>query len=818
MIVRFLLLIVFLFLSQPGTGAGREQDKTSSAANGQVMDTRATDTGPTSPEIPLDSINERLAGLPKKLIDLDLELTAVMPGAKIRKQLDEITDKLDELTWQVTIEKTDPALNYQRLAATVFRVNHTRTTLARMREQVQNVLALLAGERQDWSEEQSRIAAWEKRAEKDPGLRMVLDSKKEWLATCKQALGKINGHLQDVLALSHRIDQLDLRAYRLDRDLDRLALDLKNVKIQQTSPSLLSSRFFQPLSTEDLFQKIRHNAAKGFRAQLDFFLGHLKAVLSAMFSLVLLSLAISASRPMVSPASSWHGFSSRPLATSLVLLLSLYILHTLFVPARGLPAEVADMIYIVIILALLRLSKILVRRWWYRHFLIPLALILISSFLLQIIDFPSALRHLYIFLVCLIGLTANAGYLLRHGSRLVSWHKWSLGGTSLLCLVIVGAELTGFSSIALYLFRSFLYNILAGMVFWILYLLSAGLLDLVLSRLPVRFLQRNRPVIIGHCRLPLRFFFLFLFGMFSLVVWQVHPTLMEAISSITSLELRLGGLILTPGYLIRIIAVVWLSLMTSKMLQALLLQEVLPRYGAEIGVQLSITRLVHYAVLVIGFLILLRILGLELTKLAILGGALGVGIGFGLQAIVNNFASGLILLFERPLKVGDMIEVGEEMGEVKRLGLRATVVRTFDNAEIVIPNSDLITGPVTNWTLANRSARVKVPVGVAYGTDIAQVLRILLDCAKNNPLVLSTPPPKALFLAFGPSSLDFELRVWISEFTDRREALSTLNQEIAAEFASAGIEIPFPQSDLHLRSLDPSIAGILSDQGRNDAK
>jgi len=233
---------------------------------------------------------------------------------------------------------------------------------------------------------------------------------------------------------------------------------------------------------------------------------------------------------------------------------------------------------------------------------------------------------------------------------------------------------------------------------------------------------------------------------------------------------------------------------------------VLPRYGAEKGVQLSITRLAHYAILTIGFLIMLNVLGFQLNQLAILGGALGVGIGFGLQAIVNNFASGLILLFERPLKVGDTIQIGSEFGEVKNLGLRATIIQTFDNAEIVVPNSDLITGQVTNWTLAERRVRVRVPVGVAYGTDVTKVLEILVACAKANPTVLGTPKPMAVFLAFGSSSLDFELRVWISEYLEKIQVLSDLNQDIENEFAINNIEIPFPQTDLHLRSVDEAAA------------
>ncbi|PIE60284.1 MAG: mechanosensitive ion channel protein MscS, partial [Desulfobulbus propionicus] len=236
---------------------------------------------------------------------------------------------------------------------------------------------------------------------------------------------------------------------------------------------------------------------------------------------------------------------------------------------------------------------------------------------------------------------------------------------------------------------------------------------------------------------------------------------------------------------------------------AILLQEVLPRYYVEKGTRISITRLVHYTVVTVGFLITLKVLGFDLKQITILGGALGIGIGFGLQAIVTNFASGLILLFERPIKVGDTIQVGTDLGEVKNLGLRATIIQTFDNAEIVVPNSDLITGQVTNWTLAERRVRVKVSVGVAYGSDVAKVLEILKSCASEHPLVLSTPAPTAVLLNFGASSLDFQLRCWIPEFLQKIKVLSELNQAIEEEFSANGIEIPFQQTDLHIKSVSP---------------
>jgi small-conductance mechanosensitive channel len=290
------------------------------------------------------------------------------------------------------------------------------------------------------------------------------------------------------------------------------------------------------------------------------------------------------------------------------------------------------------------------------------------------------------------------------------------------------------------------------------------------------------------------------------VVLGFFSTVKEAFVGIFNLGFKVSSLHISPGFFLTVIFVIYGALLTSKAIQALLLKKILPHYGAEKGVQLSITRLVHYGILTIGFLIMLRFLGFELNQLTLLGGALGVGIGFGLQAIVNNFASGLILLFERPIKVGDTIQIGTEIGEVKHLGLRATIIQTFDNAEIVVPNSDLITGQVTNWTLGERKVRIRVPVGVAYGTDVAKVLKILLACAEANPMVLDTPKPVSFFLAFGASSLDFELRVWIPEFLNKTQVLSDLNQDIENEFALNNIEIPFPQTDLHLRSVDEGAA------------
>jgi small-conductance mechanosensitive channel len=198
-------------------------------------------------------------------------------------------------------------------------------------------------------------------------------------------------------------------------------------------------------------------------------------------------------------------------------------------------------------------------------------------------------------------------------------------------------------------------------------------------------------------------------------------------------------------------------------------------------------------------------LGFEFTKLTIVLSALGVGIGFGLQAVVNNFVSGLILLFERPVRVGDYIEIGGNWAEIQKIGLRATTVQTFDQADVIIPNADLITNQVTNWTLSNRRVRLIIQVGVAYGSDVALVMETLMACAKTSSNVAKTPEPQVLFLNFGESSLDFELRVWVLDAEERMKVKSELHQEIDRSFREANIEIAFPQRDLRLRSVDESV-------------
>ncbi|MGB5486295.1 MAG: mechanosensitive ion channel domain-containing protein, partial [Lysobacterales bacterium] len=231
-----------------------------------------------------------------------------------------------------------------------------------------------------------------------------------------------------------------------------------------------------------------------------------------------------------------------------------------------------------------------------------------------------------------------------------------------------------------------------------------------------------------------------------LMIWGVYNSLGAATKGLLALGVNLGSQRISVGLLITSAGILYGSFLASWIIQKLLMDDILAKRRVETGVRVSIAKLVHYVLIFVGFVLALLALGFEFTKLTIILSALGVGIGFGLQGVVNNFDSGLILLFERPVRVGDYIEIGGNWAEIQKIGLRATIVQTFDQADVIIPNADLITNQVTNWTLSNRRVRLIIPVGVAYGSDVALVMETLMACAETSSNVAKTPAPQVLFL------------------------------------------------------------------------
>ncbi len=264
----------------------------------------------------------------------------------------------------------------------------------------------------------------------------------------------------------------------------------------------------------------------------------------------------------------------------------------------------------------------------------------------------------------------------------------------------------------------------------------------------------------------------------------------------------LAGSTFTLWMLVYLVFFSVLLVFAASRINRIVAYRILANSRIDLGVRIAIGSIVKYALLTIGFVIILQTAGIDLSSITILFGALGVGIGFGLQNITNNFVSGLIILFERPIKVGDRIEVSGIAGDVVDISMRATTIVTNDNISIIVPNSEFISSTVINWSHTDRNVRFNFPVGVSYREDPLKIRDLLLDIALDHPGILKEPRPDVLFTEYGDSALMFNLRVWTSEYVNRPGVLkSQLYYEISRRFREAGVEIPFPQRDIHIKEM-----------------
>ena len=252
----------------------------------------------------------------------------------------------------------------------------------------------------------------------------------------------------------------------------------------------------------------------------------------------------------------------------------------------------------------------------------------------------------------------------------------------------------------------------------------------------------------------------------------------------------------------------------AKRLSHSLKLRLLERLVVDVGSRESIATVIKYGLTAFGVLITLPLLGIDFSSLALVAGAVGLGIGIGLQNLINNFISGIVMLFERPVQVGDFVEVDGLLGTIEYINLRATVVRTLDSINVIVPNSRFMESNVVSWSYRDSRCRLHIPVGVAYGSDTEAIKAALLKVATENPRVLKSPAPQVLFQGFGDSSLNFELLAWTMRPADQPVLISDLNFAIEAEFRQQGIEIPFPQRDLHVRTAT-ALENILSPQSQN---
>ena len=296
--------------------------------------------------------------------------------------------------------------------------------------------------------------------------------------------------------------------------------------------------------------------------------------------------------------------------------------------------------------------------------------------------------------------------------------------------------------------------------------------------------------------------------------FRVLRPLLDWLKTLSEFSIGYGKVSVTMGGILLFFVSVYLSFWLAKTLRGVLSEDILPNMELPRGVANSVSTLSYYTLLMLGLVLAVSAAGVEMSQLTIVLGALSVGIGFGLNTVINNFVSGLILMVERPVQPGDTIELSGTVGRVRDIGMRATTLTTFEGADVVVPNGMLLAEKMINWTLSSDKRRIDIPVGVAYGSDPNQVLALLTEVANTTEGVSKNPAPTVLFTGFGANSLDFSLRAWTDSFDDAVFVRSGMAVRIHDALQQACIEIPFPQRDLHVKSVD---AGILSQLKRGDA-
>ena len=494
---------------------------------------------------------------------------------------------------------------------------------------------------------------------------------------------------------------------------------------------------------------------------------------------------------------------SKPVSAALIL--GLYI-SVLFFPNR--PSIFTDITVLLVTVPLIVIFKTLSEKRLHKYIYIFGVLILLRFIniilpadivLYRILTFLSA----FIEILALLGLW---GYFKKRDLR----QKIFKGFVQLIILfhiitASIGAiaDLAGALTLAEIAVNLTITNTLAGLLISISAIIVTGLLHLAIEGKQLRKLN-----LISKYGSYLKHRLAGLVSLIAVIIWfftilrsvNVNDDFREFLGKIVDNEYNIGSASFTLGSIILFFFVIWLSVIVARIIKVVLEEDVLERFTLKKGVPRMISVMIRYTLITIGVFLAVSAAGMPLDSLTIIFGAFSVGIGFGLQNIFNNLVSGLILLFERPVQIGDTVEVGNLIGVVKSMGIRSSNIKTFDGAEVIVPNGHLISNEVINWTLSDKRRRIEILSGVAYGSDVHKVQQLFMKVLNEHRDIIQDPAPNVYFNDLGESSLDFRLLFWTDNFDEwlriRSEVVFKVHDALYAE----GIEIPFPQRDLHIRS------------------
>lgn len=785
----FCSLLLLVLLLSPGRLTAQEPQSVEPQA-------AITEQPPAAPD--LADLAVLATALSSRLVNIEMTMARAVDLSQAEKQLAEIDAMVEECdTNQFRALQTPTGQRAGRLPQLKANIKSVDGALATVSKSVTEKVRVLGQLRQEWLAERSHWNAWRTVLLKDESLDEVATILTRIHETIDTALALLLQELRPLLALQHQTGHLQTRINVLAAEVDGLFVLVHggNVTIDP-DPPMLSPQYFLELAAT------LKNGTQAGLAQISwpgksFFARHAWIIVLQGMLFLFLALLFFRHRQRMGRTEHWRFVAKRPIAAG--LLVAVVTGAVFYEPP---PTAVIFVLAVLIGSAFSRILAVLVEGGWRKQFGYGLIALIVTTHASYALGVSLPLFRLYVLMAALVSCVCCLWWAVKSSyKRDAPFSIWALGLCAVLFAAIFFTELGGNAELAEFLFVSSLQTLGVFLVFGLLRYLMRGVLGWVVFSSSSRSaaLVRDNAIVIVQ-RLTLIFDVLLGVVVLAalLTTWQVYDSPSEAITGLLSVGVTLGSQRLTLGLGLVAIGSVGISYLVSSLLQRLLAEEVLAKRNVETGVRVAVARLVHYALVSTGFVVAFVMLGIDLTQMTLLASALGVGIGFGLQTVVNNFVCGLILLFERPLREGDTIEIGEQWAKITKIGLlRSTMIRTFDQAHVMVPNTDLITNQVTNWTLTNRRAERTITVGVAYGSDVTLVMQTLKACALALPDVTKSPEPRVLFRSFGDKALAFELRVWVEDVDDLLQVESDLHQEIDRRFRQVGIEIPFPQRDIH---------------------
>jgi small-conductance mechanosensitive channel len=754
----------------------------------------------------LANIIPMASNLPGRLALLKNRVKGLPDITVIEKKFSEYQERVEDFESRLDTIKDAEGENLFKLTNLVRVFRDEKTYFEFINRPLVREIRRVVAWKTEWVEEKNRWNSWKNHLVDDRNPEQIKSTFAKAQAIIDTALNIIQVQLETMLQAQANGAEVKAKIDTLEAETRAFISASRADSLLAASPRMFSPEYFGQFRRE-LWHKTLTNLRMITLPDFRFVVRYGWLLVSQWLLIAAVILIIFKNRQALNDSEHWAFLAESPIATGIFL----GILTVLFFPQYKIfPLSLLLVNFVAGGISVLLLLKHLLEDSWKKQAAFGVIILFVLMGVMATIKLPLPLLRLYTLVASLLGL-----YFFWRWSRESIQKKdslfyfWLLNLGFILSGCIAVMQIWGMDKSASYIFGATLTSLSITLVFILFMYIIQGILNWIFHASPVWNIKQLRSeaktlvkqvgLIINSCIVV----FALLPSIFA--AWGLYEGAHEAVAGFLALGFNIGSQRINLGLLLAAAATLYVSFLLSWSLPKVIMDEKVAGASLERGGRISISRLIQYFIIFIGFLVTIMLLGLDLTKLTIILSALGVGIGFGLQGIVNNFISGLILLFEQPVRVGDRIEITDNWAEIKKIGLRATTVRTFDESEVIIPNANLVSNEVTNWTLSNRQARIITPVGVVYGSDIPLVIGTLMACAEDHEMVAKSPPPQVLFRSFGESSLDFELRVWINDVNNRLLVSSELHQEIDRRFREANIEIAFPQRDLHLRSMETPV-------------